>query len=103
VYACVRLISDTISTLPLDQFIRQDGQRVPFRPRDGWVDRPSLTMPRNTFWQQVIVSLLLDGNAFVYVMRLDSGDIAELQVLNPQKVHVLPGGFRHDDGRMFYP
>jgi HK97 family phage portal protein len=101
VYACVRLISDTISTLPLDQFFRQDGQRLPFRPRDGWVDRPSMSMPRNTFWQQVIVSLLLDGNAFVYVMRLDSNEIAELQVLNPQKVTVLPQGFRHDDGRMF--
>lgn len=101
VYACVRLISDTISTLPLDQFIRRDGQRLPFRPRDGWVDRPSMSMPRNTFWQQVIVSLLLDGNAFVHVMRLDDGDIAELQVLNPQKVTVLHGGFRHDDGRMF--
>jgi len=35
VYACVRLISDTISTLPVDQFIRRDGQRFPYRPREG--------------------------------------------------------------------
>ena len=37
VYACVRLISDTISTLPVDQFIRRDGQRFPFRPREEWI------------------------------------------------------------------
>lgn len=69
VYACVRLISDTISTLPYDQYIRRDGQRFPFRPKDSWVDRPSTEMPKTTFWKQIIVSLLLDGNAFVLVTR----------------------------------
>ena len=33
VYACVRLISDSISTLPLDTFYRQNGERLPARPR----------------------------------------------------------------------
>jgi HK97 family phage portal protein len=87
VYASVRLISDTISTLPLDQFIRRDGQRVPFRPRAEWVLRPSMDVPRTTFYQQVLISLLLDGNAFVHVMR-DGTDIVELQVLNPRTVEV---------------
>ena len=72
-YACVRLISDTISTLPLDQFFRQDGQRVPFRPRDPWVDRPNPNMPRPTFWNQVLVSLLIDGNTFVQIIRDEDG------------------------------
>ena len=33
VYACVRLIADSISTLPVDTFIRVDGDRRPYRPR----------------------------------------------------------------------
>ena len=33
VYACVRMISDSISTLPVDTFLRLDGTRRPFRPR----------------------------------------------------------------------
>ena len=89
VYSAVRLIADTIATLPVDQFFRADGQRVPFRPRDRWVEQPSLTMPRTTFWQQVMMSLLLDGNAFVHIGRNGAGAIVDLQVLNPTNVHVL--------------
>jgi HK97 family phage portal protein len=87
VYACVRLISDTISTLPYDQYIRRDGQRFPYRPKDSWVDRPSMEMPRTTFWKQVIVSLLLDGNAFVLVTR-SGNEIVDLTPLNPKQVRV---------------
>ena len=83
VYASVRLISDTVATLPVDQFIRVDGQRVPFRPQDRWVLEPSLTLPRTTFWQQVMVSLLLDGNAFGssngHDLRARRGDADEIE------------------------
>jgi len=100
VYACVRLISDTVSTLPIDQFIRRDGQRFPFRPRDRWVERPNLLHPKTTFWQQVMVSLLLDGNAFVQILRTPDGDIAELDVLNPKRVQIGMAGrdlvYRHE-------
>jgi HK97 family phage portal protein len=89
VYASVRLIADTIATLPVDQFFRADGQRVPFRPRDRWVEEPSLTLPRTTFWQQVMLSLLLDGNAFVRIARNGRGVIDDLTVLNPTAVQVL--------------
>lgn len=98
VYASVRLIADTISTLPLDQFIRRDGQRLPFRPREEWVGRPSTMLPRSTFWQQVIVSLLLDGNAFIQLMRNPDGSILDMTVLNPHKVRPV----RREDGRVEY-
>jgi HK97 family phage portal protein len=93
-YACVRLISDTISTLPVDQFFREDGQRIPFRPRDRWVDNPNPSMPRPTFWNQVLVSLLIDGNAFVQIIRDAEQEIYELHVLNPNLVEILDTGFR---------
>ncbi|HEY7824146.1 MAG TPA: phage portal protein, partial [Acidimicrobiia bacterium] len=98
VYASVRLIADTISTLPLDQYIRRDGQRLPFRPREEWVGRPSTMLPRSTFWQQVIVSLLLDGNAFIQLMRNPDGSILDMTVLNPHKVRPV----RREDGRVEY-
>lgn len=87
VYACIRLISDTISTLPYDQYIRRDGQRFPYRPKDGWVDRPSTEMPKTTFWKQVLISLLLDGNAFVLISR-SGNEIVELTPLNPKQVRI---------------
>ena len=40
VYACVRLLSDTISSLPVDTFVRRDGNRLPFRPRPAWACSP---------------------------------------------------------------
>ena len=87
VYACVRLISDSISTLPVDVFVRRDGERRPFRPRPDWLDNPETGVSRTDHFQQVLVSLLLDGNAFVRIIRDDQG-VAGLAVLNPQKVEV---------------
>ena len=66
-YTCVLLISDTISTLPVDSFIRRDGNRVPYRPRPAWVQKPDVDLMRTEHYQQVLVSLLLDGNAFVRI------------------------------------
>jgi HK97 family phage portal protein len=92
VYASVRLIADTVATLPVDQFIRTDGQRVPFRPQDPWVLNPSMRLPRTTFWQQVMMSLLLDGNAFLILSRDGIGRIDHMTVLNPTHVQVLHHG-----------
>lgn len=87
-YTCVLLISDTISTLPVDSYIRRDGNRVPYRPRPQWVMRPDIDMSRPDHYQQVLVSLLVDGNAFVRIFRDARGDIANLVVLAPQRVVV---------------
>jgi len=87
VYARVRLIADSISTLPVDTYIRRDGTRTPFRPRPEWLDTPEVGVSRTEHFQQVLVSLLLNGNAFTRILRDDQG-IAGLIVLNPRSVEV---------------
>jgi HK97 family phage portal protein len=87
VYACVRLIADSISTLPVDAFFRFDGQRRPYRPRPVWLDYPESGVTRTDHFQMVLVSLLLNGNAFVRVLRDDAG-VVGLDVLNPTKVQI---------------
>lgn len=87
-YACVLLISDTISTLPVDSFIRRDGDRVPYRPQPAWIQRPDVDLLRSEHYQQVLISLLLDGNAFVRVFRDARGDVVNLVVLDPYRVRV---------------
>ena len=69
-YACVLLISDTISTLPIDTFVRRNGNRIAFRPRPEWVQQPDIDLLRTEHYQQVLVSLLLDGNAFEIYNRV---------------------------------
>ena len=85
VYACVRIISDSISTLPVDTFLRLDGTRRPFRPRPQWLDNPESGVTRIEHFQQVLVSLMLNGNSFTRIVRDDQG-VAALVVLNPQRV-----------------
>jgi HK97 family phage portal protein len=92
IYSAVSLISDTISTLPVDSYIRRDGARFPFRPRPVWVSRPDIDTTKEGFWGAVIVSLLLDGNAFVRVFSNDRGEVVNLVVLNPHKVEMIRNG-----------
>ena len=88
VYSAVSLIADTICTLPLDSYIRIDGQRRAFRPAPDWVRKPDIALPRTAFWNSAIVSLLLDGNLFVRIIPARDGTVANLVVLNPKTVEV---------------
>ncbi|NBW12911.1 MAG: phage portal protein [Caulobacteraceae bacterium] len=88
VWACVSLISDTISSLPVDTYIRRDGIAYPYRPKPSWVVKPDVLIPSIAFWQQCITSLLIDGNAFVRLFRDTSGQIINMMVLNPLSVKV---------------
>lgn len=88
VYSAVSLIADTISTLPIDSYIRLDGQRRAFRPAPDWVRQPDIALPRTAFWNSAIVSLLLDGNLFVRIIPARDGTVANLIVLNPKTVTV---------------
>jgi HK97 family phage portal protein len=88
VWACVSLISDTISALPVDTYIRKDGIATPYRPRPAWVIKPDASMPSVAFWQQTLISLLTDGNAFIRIFRDDQGKVINMIVLNPLAVTV---------------
>lgn len=93
VISAVSLISDTISTLPVDVYFRRDGARFPFRPKPAWVTQPDIDLPGHaSFYQQIIVSLLLDGNAFVRIYSNPSGEIVNMNVLNPQDVEIKRNG-----------
>jgi len=98
VNSAVSLIADTISTLPLDSFIRIDGQRRAFRPRPEWVSQPDIALPRTAFYNSAIVSLLLDGNLFVRIFSNARGEVVNLVVLNPRTVTVK----RNPQGRLTF-
>lgn len=85
VYACTRLLSDTISTLPVDTFTRaEDGNRIGY-DKPAWVASPD-GRPFADHIAQVVVSLLLDGNAFIRIVRKSTGEVSTLTCLPPQIV-----------------
>ena len=87
-YACVLLISDTISTLPVDCFIRRDGVRLPYRPRPAWVMQPDVDLLRTEHFQQALISLLIAGNAYVRIFRDNRGEVVNLVAIDPTRVEV---------------
>jgi HK97 family phage portal protein len=88
-YACVRLLSDTISTLPVDTFIRRDGNRLPYRPRPAWVYEPEGPgSSRIEYYKQIVVSMLLSHGAVIQVLRNGAGDVVALQPLDPTRVEI---------------
>jgi HK97 family phage portal protein len=91
IFSAISLISDTISTLPLDAYVREGGERRALRPRPAWVLKPDVDTTREAFYGSIIVSLLLDGNSFIRVYT-QNNQIVNLVVLNPHHVEVKRNG-----------
>jgi HK97 family phage portal protein len=99
VWSAVSLISDTIGTLPVDVYYRNGGDRELFRPKPSWVAQPDVNFPgHSTFYKSVLVSLLIDGNAFVRIFSNPRGEVVNLVVLNPHQVEVSRNGL----GRLMF-
>lgn len=87
VYGCVRLIADAIATLPIDVYSEKpDGTRVEVAP-PSWLGQPTPYLDRTAWTTQVLTSLLLAGNAYVWQVY-NQGRLSELVPLDPSKVQV---------------
>jgi len=96
VYGCVRLITDSIATLPVDVYRKVNNTKVEVA-RPVWLDNPTTSLDFTAWCTQVLSSLLLHGNAYIVVTRNAAGSILELIPLDPAKVTV-----RRDNGRLVY-
>ena len=95
----VNLIASSISTLPMEAWIRRDGQKMLMRPKPDWVNRPDVSfVDRTPFISQIITSLMLDGNAFIRIFRDEEGLPLSLMVMNPTEVEVK----RSPTGRIIF-
>lgn len=87
VYGSVRLISDSISTLPVDVFRKSGDDRIEV-VAPGWLQEPTVDLGFPEWCSQVLTALLLWGNAYVVVTRSEGGQILELIPLDPDRVRV---------------
>lgn len=91
VWACVRLISETIATLPLGVYERDARGRRKL-VRDHWLyslvhDQPNANMTAVEFWEAVVAQLCLWGNA--YCLKTYAGTrIVSLDPLRPDRMTV---------------
>lgn len=101
VWACVRIISTSVASLPLSIYRRlPDGGRETARDfplYDVVHNSPNEDMAAFHFWQAVVASMLLWGNAYCEIHR-SGGRVIALDFLMPSRVTPEPD----DDGRLRY-
>jgi len=101
VYACVRLISETIASLPINVFMEEaDGDRISQRTHPVYkllAKKPNNYMTPFTFKEVILTNLLLEGNAYFLIIRDGSARPIELICIQPDQVEV----YKHE-GDLYY-
>lgn len=91
--ACVRLLAETIASLPIDIFDRQDGKR------DGAIlsandddryellnEEPNPEMTAFAFWAYIVLSVCIWGNAYAWIETDGKGNAVALWPIAPYKI-----------------
>ena len=103
VYACVRVLSESIASLPLHVYKRgEDGNQEKAEDHPLFFllhDEPNPEMSSYTLRETLMVHLLLYGNAFAQILRNGRGEVVALYPLMPNRMSV-----ERDEktGRLFY-
>jgi HK97 family phage portal protein len=85
VWSCVRLIAETISTLPLQIYKRTDGGRVSASDHPLYSiihTQPNANSTASVFWEAMITAMLMGGNAVAEPKYIGQKLVA-LNFLNP--------------------
>lgn len=92
VWACVRLRSQVIGSLPLHLY-GKDKKTANQHPLYRLLhDSPNADMTASEFWESMVASLDLWGNAYALIVRhTKTRHIVALDVLNPERVRVSRG------------
>lgn len=100
VFRCVNVISDSVAMLPVHVFKNDKNgflRRDLANPLQNLLDRePNARMSRFMFFKQIVCSVLLDGNAFVYIHRDDSGKPMNLYWIPSEFVTIVPPVYLSD-------
>ena len=92
VYACVKVISETIASLPLNllkELTNGDSEKAKQHPLYTILkDVPNSEMSSFTFREMLMTNLLLWGNAYALIRRNKNGEITELYPLKSKNMVV---------------
>lgn len=102
VWACVKLLSETISSLPLFLYrTGANGERKLARDDDLYMvlhDMPNRRQTAQEFWEYMLINLFLRGNAFARIVRNSRGKVVSLWPLSADQVEVK----KLEDGSLVY-
>lgn len=102
VYACVRILSEAVSGLPLHFYrYKEDGSKEMAIDTNLYHllhDEPNPEMSSFVFRETLMTHLLLWGNAYAQIIRNGKGEIIALYPLMPNKMQVD----RDESGKLYY-
>jgi len=101
VYACIRLNSENIASLPKYVVSESKGysERITDHPVASLIHLlPNPAMTAFTFWETVMVNLHTRGNAFVFINHDNFARPYRLDILENSKVAV----YKNDAGELYY-
>lgn len=101
VYACVRILSETIASLPLHVYRYTDGGKAKDTEHVLYTllhDEPNPDMTSFVFRETLMSHLLIWGNAYAQILRDRSGQVIGLYPLLPDQMSV----HRSEKGKLFY-
>lgn len=100
VFACVKLIAETVATLPLIVYQRKPKGRVVASGHNLYGllhDSPNADQTAVEFWEEAVANIALRGRCFVHAPRDVVGDVIELRVLDYERMgtpRILTNGTR---------
>lgn len=101
VYACVRILSETIASLPIHVYRYTDRgkEKDPTHPLYFLLhDEPNPDMTSFVFRETLMSHLLIWGNAYAQILRDRSGQVIGLYPLLPDQMSV----HRSEQGKLYY-
>lgn len=90
VYSCVKILSETVSSLPCHLYrLKGDGKEVHYSPLCDLIKyKPNDWQTAPEFFSHMMTSLLMDGNFYAYINRTSSGRVIEILPVPHESVSV---------------
>lgn len=101
VYACVRILSETIASLPLHVYRYTEGGKAKDTEHVLYTllhDEPNPDMTSFVFRETLMSHLLIWGNAYAQIIRDRSGQVIGLYPLLPDQMSI----HRSEKGKLYY-
>jgi len=89
VYACIKIISETIASLPI-QILEKNNDKIKVRTNGNELylinKRPNNLMSKFVFVETMVLHMLTTGNGYARIIRNKGDEPVRLDILNPNKV-----------------
>lgn len=90
VWACVRLLAESVAMMPATAYTIRQGVRVPSQSQPELLKSPAYATTFSEWTYMTVVSLLLRGNAFSLIVDRDGqGYAKQVKTLSPDMVQVV--------------